>query len=180
MKSLVQYINESKSTKHIIWSSDIDEKDWKAEYEEACEDGEVDPEKTSLYDWAYELNQDYLGDEKQNLNVDCNTIIAVGNLGRWNGRGTSVHKVGDNVSDIFKVAERSSSYMDYEWYAENGEVVGCMKHHDGSDYYYFRELKDNVDLEDFEEEITKDNWKEMIDKYTQSLFPRVAKVYGWK
>lgn len=67
-----------KKERHIIWSNyDIDYEDWRGdletEYPELSED-----ERISL---MYEINEDYLDDERANLNVQLfHPILVVGDL----------------------------------------------------------------------------------------------------
>lgn len=73
-----------KEDRHIIWSNyDLDYEDWRddleAEYPELTED-----ERIAL---MYEINGDYLDDERVNLNIQLSQpILVIGDLGLWHGR----------------------------------------------------------------------------------------------
>ena len=73
-----------KEERHIIWTDyGLDYEDWRddleADYPDLSED-----ERISL---MYEINGDYLDDERANLNVQLSQpILVVGDLGLWNGR----------------------------------------------------------------------------------------------
>ncbi len=73
-----------KEERHVIWSNyGLDYEDWRddleAEYPDLSEN-----ERISL---MYEINGDYLDDERANLNVQLSQpILVVGDLGLWNGR----------------------------------------------------------------------------------------------
>ena len=73
-----------KEEKHIIWSNYfLDYDDWKDDLEEQYPDLSED-ERISL---MYEINNDYLGDERMNLNIQLDRpILVIGDLGLWNGR----------------------------------------------------------------------------------------------
>lgn len=64
--------------KHIIWTDYLDYDDWKADleaqYPELSEDERIE--------LMYELNGDYLDDERHNLNIQLSRpILVVGDLG---------------------------------------------------------------------------------------------------
>ncbi|MFR4143219.1 MAG: hypothetical protein ACLT1K_04205 [[Clostridium] leptum] len=79
-----------KEERHVIWSNyGLDYEDWRddleADYPDLSED-----ERISL---MYEINGDYLDDERANLNVQLSQpILVVGDLGLWNGRRMEVYK----------------------------------------------------------------------------------------
>ena len=72
-----------KDGRHIIWSNDIDYDDWREDLEEQYPDL-TEAERMEL---MYELNSDYLDDERSNLDIQLSRpILVVGDLGLWNGR----------------------------------------------------------------------------------------------
>ena len=79
-----------KEERHVIWSNyGLDYEDWRddleADYPDLSED-----ERISL---MYEINGDYLDDERANLNVQLSQpILVVGDLGLWNGRRMGYRK----------------------------------------------------------------------------------------
>ena len=79
-----------KEERHIIWTDyGLDYEDWRddleADYPDLSED-----ERISL---MYEINGDYLDDERANLNVQLSQpILVVGDLGLWNGRRMDIRK----------------------------------------------------------------------------------------
>ncbi len=69
--------------RHIIWTDYLDYDDWKEDLEEQYPELSED-ERISL---MYEINGDYLDDERHNLNIQLNRpILVVGDLGLWHGR----------------------------------------------------------------------------------------------
>lgn len=81
----------------MIWSNiDLDLKDWEGLREEH-------PEYTEeqLTEEMYEVNNDYLSDERYNLKIQCgNDIIVFGNIGRWNGRAHGYKLIeSGNIAD---------------------------------------------------------------------------------
>ena len=72
-----------KDGRHIIWSNDIDYDDWREDLEEQYPD-RTEAERMAL---MYELNGDYLDDERSNLDIQLSRpILVVGDLGLWHGR----------------------------------------------------------------------------------------------
>ena len=72
-----------KDSRHIIWSNDIDYDDWREDLEEQYPDL-TEAERMEL---MYELNGDYLDDERSNLDIQLSRpILVVGDLGLWHGR----------------------------------------------------------------------------------------------
>ena len=71
-----------KDSRHIIWSNDIDYDDWREDLEEQYPDL-TEAERMEL---MYELNGDYLDDERSNLDIQLSRpILVVGDLGLWHG-----------------------------------------------------------------------------------------------
>ena len=161
-----------KTTKKIIWTNDIDIEDWRDDIEANYPDEELT--ESELWNIANETNEGYLDDEKANLNKELgNNLVIIANLGLWFGR-RSAWKVlkGTNLNDIFEGTE--GDYI--TWYVEDGEVKCDDIHHDGTNHYTYRVLKDGVDRFEFEEAMYD---CEDIDKYTDKLGKLVGEVYGW-
>lgn len=164
--------------KHLIWSNyDLDYDDWKddleAEYPEKTDD-----ERMTL---MYEINGDYLDDERINLNVQLSRpILVIADLGLWNGRHMGYKEVpSGNISDCLY------SDTDYStWFVDRlGDMRCDAIHHDGTNHYLYRAYKDGVSDEQI------DNLKEKlymgtatrtdITRITRRLGDEIGKVYGW-
>lgn len=142
--------------KHIIWSNiDLEAQldDWKSEYLDYC---------------------------KCKANLDKATdgrILVIAELGLWNGK-RSAYKIlaRNNVNAIFGCVqgEKAEFYFD-------GHNVKCIdKHHDGTNYYEFREIREDKDISRLTDAIYGGkHTREMINRYTKSLAPYVKEVYGW-
>ena len=159
--------------KHIIWTWNVDFADWeddlRAEYPDEPEDW--------LYGRMYEINADYLDDERINLNIPLrNKIICIASLGLWNGRHVGYRILDNNVNECFRYFEDRPT-----WYVENGDLCCEDIHHDGTNYYRYREVKDGVDLEEFLDKLYEGSaTEEDVEHYTKPLGDRVANVYGWE
>lgn len=172
--------------KQIIWTSDYENIEAIAKEEMAYYNEELGEEMTEdeAIDRAYELNNDYLDDERANLNVEVDGyIIAMAfrssmRYGVWGGHGNKGYKLcGSNVSDI--LTTRSD---DAEWYGDGNNIRGEFADHDGNDSVIYRVAKSEYDAERIATKIYNGDisTEEQFRKATKSLYPYVAKVYGWK
>ena len=129
----------------------------------------------------YEINSEYLGDERMNLNVQLlQPILVVADIGRWDGRydGYAEIKTG-NIKDCLY------SEMDMcEWYVDKyGDLRADAVHHDGTNHYLYRAFKDGVS------DTQKENLQYKIycgkatradiTRVTKRLGDEIAKVYGF-
>lgn len=165
----------------IIWS---DTYFWSNEEVEESE--EFIKESCEIYD-EYDVymelqyqNGDCLDDERKNLNINLeNEIIIFGDLGLWDGR---VH--GYKVIKSGNIADCLYSECDYaKWYCDKYNFKFKGVHHDGCNYYTYRVLRKDVteeQKENFYEAIIEGRCNDrMIRRYTKSIRPYIAEVYGW-
>ena len=162
--------------KHTIWSSDVgDLKDW----QDFLDEYYPDADEYKQYQAVQELNNDYLDDERLNLNIPCR-VLAIAELGFWNGVRTGF-KFYDNISEILY-----TDCPEVEWYVENDEVKAVMHHHDGTNYVTYYLVDDTMDdYDDFEDEVYANYGavdQELLEKYcdAKALADKVKAVYGWK
>lgn len=166
--------------RHVIWSNiDLDLDDWrddlKAEYPGLTED--------EMYRLMNEINDDYLDDERINLNIQLSEpIIAIGDLGLWNGRRSGYRMIeSGNIRDCL-YSDRDIDYA--EWYVDKyGDFRADMIHHDGTNYILYRVFKDGTT------DWQKENLKEKIyngmaaradiTRVTRRLGDEIAKVRGF-
>lgn len=164
--------------KQIIWSSEylFDDKareDYKNSQRDLLDD---DDYEVSDADCA-EVIDNYLSDERMNLDKRIDgVVIAFADLGLWNGRRQGYKILGHNGNGIFNVSED-----DNEWYGDGFNIRGRLSHHDGTHYVLYRVVKDMEEAERIGEMIYNREIDEAgFRKKTRSLYPYVAKVYGWK
>ena len=168
--------------KHVIWQDiDIDIDDWKDFLEEEY------PEVTDEYEQynlCYEMNAEYLKDEKANLCKDMNEpIVVIANFGLWDGKheAWAIFNEKQNLADVLDAEILGMNCdMQREYYVHNGDVRAKVYHHDGGNYYTFRKLRSG--LTDGEKEKINDHevdYSELM-RMTESLAPEVCKVYGWE
>lgn len=178
------------AAKHlVIWSDrDLDLKDWKdGLLEEAELNGEtLDPDdEDTLTERMYELNAEYLGDERMNLgNIQYDQpIIAFAILGLWYGHPSKAKIIEDGkVSSCLRKFCRSESSM--EFYVDgNGNFRANEAHHDGVNTYLFRVLKEGISegrLDTLRDKIYAGEATEKdVFAITKPIGPDIAKVYGW-
>lgn len=160
-----------------------DEGFWEdVKYSKGMDDEEFEEEFDDDRKWEYMYTElDFCLDaEKANLNRNVkNTIIAIGDLGLWDGRASGYKVIGNRVSDCLVRDEDRC-----EWWCDAHDFRAKMAHHDGTNYILYRRRKDGIS------DYQWDNFlymiyegkatREHISKYTTSLLPYIAKVYGWK
>ena len=164
--------------RHIIWSDyDLDYEDWKDDLEADYPDLS-EQERMML---MYEINGDYLEDERMNLDVQLSQpILVIGDLGLWNGR-----RMGYKEIHSGKISDCLYADTDYStWYVDKlGDLRCDAIHHDGTNHYLYRTYKDGVRQSQI------DNLKEKlyygtatradITRITRRLGDEIAKVYGF-
>lgn len=162
--------------KHIIWTSRIDIEDWKDFFEEEEVGLMKLIDEDERYRKAHEMNSDYLDDARINLDIELpGTILAIADMGLWNGRLPGYKGIGNNLRGIFY-----NNYDDMEFYCDAYNLKSTGWHHDGTNYIEYRLIPDGVDADKLKQAIYDGtHTREMIRRYTRSLRPYVAKVYGW-
>ena len=164
---------------HIIWSNvRINLEDWADFLQEEYPDV-TDPDKQ--YELCCDMNDEYLDDERMNLNVTLpHEIICIADMGLWNGRHMGYHMIeSGNIADCLYDPE-----CDYcTWYVDRyNDLCFSGAHHDGTNHYLYRELRDLSDqqMENFLEKLhTGRLTRRDIRRYTTSVGIHVNKVYGW-
>lgn len=171
--------------KHIIWSNlDLNVDDWRDGYKEFLEINGMDEESAddeyAIADWMYETNAEYLNDEKDNLNKHINgRILVIADLGFWNGRRDGYKILDNNVNEIFNINSRGFEFA--EFYSDGYNIKGKEIHHDGTNHYIFRVIREDRNIDNLlnaiydGEQITNSK----LNYYTKSLHKDVAEIYGW-
>lgn len=166
-------------TDHVIWSNfNLDYDDWKDDLEENYPDL-TEQDRMML---MYEINGDYLDDERINLDIQLSRpILVIADLGRWNGRFDGYKEIeSGNIKDcLYSDTDYSTWYVD-----KRGDLRCTAIHHDGTNYYLYRTYKDGVS----DEQIENLKWKIYngqvtrtdITRITRRLGDEIGKVYGWE
>lgn len=167
--------------KRIIWSNmNINPDDWKEIYKEIAEENGWDEDtddENNLWNYIYEELDHYIDDERMNLDVTTDgRILVVADLGLWYGRRQGYRILDRNIKNIL------SADVDYvEWYSDGYNIKATATHHDGTNYYEYRVIREDRNIQNLLDAI--DNGEEITRKklnyYTRSLEPYVRRVYGW-
>lgn len=166
-------------TDHVIWSNfNLDYDDWKDDLEENYPDLSEQDRMMLMY----EINNDYLDDERINLDIQLSRpILVITDLGRWNGRFDGYKEIeSGNIRDcLYSDTDYSTWYVD-----KRGDLRCTAIHHDGTNYYLYRTYKDGVS----DEQIENLKWKIYngqatradITRITRRLGDEIGRVYGWE
>lgn len=172
------------SDRHIIWSNrSLDVDDWREDYKEFLEVNERTTtrmmNRRSMS--GVETNDDYLSDERANLNVQLSQpIIVIGDIGRWNGRVMGYKDIpSGNIRDCLYA---DTDYT--EWYVDRyGDLRADATHHDGTNHYLYRVFKDGVSetqMENLRDKIYHGKaTRADITRLTRRLGNEIAAVYGF-
>ena len=169
------------SDRHFIWSNrSLDVDDWREDYKAFLEANKLDDEQ-GLYEWMVETNDDYLSDERVNLNVQLSRpIIVIGDIGRRNGRAKGYKDIpSGNIRDCLYA---DTDYT--EWYVDKyGDLRADATHHDGTNHYLYRVFKDGVSetqMENLREKIYHGKaTRADITRLTRRLGDEIAAIYGF-
>lgn len=160
--------------KHIIYS------DFDYDFEEYAKDCRENYNEEPEWEYYIEYMNDWIKNEKMVLDIETNGILAIADLGLWNGRFIGYKKVGDYISDCLHTS------CDYaEWYVDSYGHFCCNEtHHDGTNHIIYKEWKDGVTEEQKEMVMNKIYFgtctERILRRYTQNLGYKIANVYGWK
>ena len=162
--------------RHIIWSNrNLDLADWKDFIEEEYPDV-TDEDKQ--YELISEMNMEYLRDERCNLSEKIDgRILVIADLGLWDGRKQGYKILGNTISDI--LYDRDGEYL--EWYGDGYNIKATVSHHDGTNFYEYRVIREDRNIENLLDAIYngEEISRKKLNYYTKSLYPYIAKIYGW-
>ena len=165
-----------KEDKHTIWNSfgEYSEED----YGEWLDGNGLTQDDISFEEWKCRETKYWADDEKENLNQPCNRVIAIADLGLWNGRHSGYRLLGTNVGSIFNVG---GDYYDEDFYCDGKDCRADLYHHDGTNHILFREIRDGVNIAPLCRMLYngEDVDRRTLNRFTKSLRPRIASIYGW-
>lgn len=178
-------MNSTRTDRHIIWSDiSLNPDDWRDDYKDYLEINELDDDpndENELYKWMVETNEEYLADERTNLNIQLSQpIIVIGDIGRWNGR-----VMGYKMIDSGNIKDCLYSDTDFtEWYVDRyGDLRADAVHHDGTNHYLYRVFKNGITPEQAERLQDKiymgKATRADITRVTRRLGDEIAAVYGF-
>lgn len=168
------------ATKHIIWSNceDISDADRENIRQNLIENGVTNiTDDLILAEYNENITQWY-EDEKLNLNKPLRgRVLCIADLGLWNGRKSGYRVMGANLNEVLKTFQG-----DYcEVYSDGRNICAKDTHHDGTNRYTFREIREEKNIDYLLEKIYAGTATSRdISAYTRSLAPYAASIYGWK
>ena len=133
-----------------------------------------------LYDECDFINQSWLSAiEAELCRCDRGELVAIANLGRWNGR-YSGYKILKRLSDVLR-----TSCDDEELYIDsNGDLRKRESDHDGNNsilYRYWKEGLSDEQKENFLNKIYNGNYSQKdITRYTRKAGAEIAEDFGYK
>lgn len=165
--------------KKCIWGNmNLNIDDWRDGYAEYCEINGITPgDDYDIYNWMEDTNALYLDDERVNLNKRINgDIIAIADVGRWNGRFSGYIILDNNINSIFNIQDDLT-----EFYGDGRDIRATGVHHDGRNYYLFRAARPGRDIDKLLTAIYNGEYisPQKLNYYTRSIYDDVAAVYGW-
>ena len=180
-------LNMTKKTtieEHIIYQSDFfnstdTDEGMKEGYKEFLEINDMDKSEYDYDEYLNDQDSQWLYDEQMNLDKPLdNNIIAIADLGLWNGRRTGYKELGRNLSDVLDNFD-----CDYiKIYFDGKDIRSTGVHHDGRNQYIFRELRTDRDSERFMELLYDGkidiNNRKQLGAWTKPL-DQVKAIYGW-
>ena len=164
---------------HTIWTNvNLDYEDWRGELEHYYPLLSEDERKEKMY----EFNDDYLNDERINLNhILDDPIIVIADLGLWNGRRVGYKEIASgNISDcLYSNTEYADWYVD-----DDGEFRCDAMHHDGTNHYVYRTYRSDAP-EHLRERLKEKLYdgtatEEDIDRVTRKIGIDIANIYGFE
>lgn len=168
--------------KRIIWSNiDLNPEDWRKDYEEVARENEWDEDTSdpdNLWQYMIATHNTYLDDERYNLNKYLDgRILIIADLGLWNGRKQGYKIIDGNISNI--LYDNDADFI--EWYADQYNIRATAHHHDGTNYYLYREIREDRNIQILLDDIYngREISRSKLNYYTRSIRPYVAEIYGW-
>lgn len=144
------------------------------------EDTTVTPEE--VYERMRMQNEDDLDNLQWELKRKqaAGQIIAIVDMGLWNGRKNGYKLLERNVEDIIDLI---ADYDNYEIYRDtDGNVKMTLSHHDGTHYVLFREFKPHItdsQMNDFISTLLRGELNNyIIGRYTKSINEYVQGITG--
>lgn len=180
--------NKIFGVKRTIWNSDSfylqDEATQKQYKQDIMEQYDIEAEdltEEKLAQYWYDDNDYNLDCERANLNINIDgCIIALAHrsshYGAICGNGREATKiVGYNIADILE-----TSADDADFWAEDYNIESRLSDHDGSWYVTYRVCKSMEEAERLQDlAYTGKIDNATIMERTKSLYPYIAKIYGW-
>lgn len=145
---------------------------------------ESEPTDEELYNFIYELEMINLEDLKNELyHYLSDDIIVFADLGLWRGRVKGYKELSNQLNEILTIFNGDMCSLGLD----NYNLVAKNIHHDGTNYYLFRQWKPEVSEETrekfldevYEDKMTEYEFKRKLTRYTKSLKDIVKTLTGF-
>lgn len=133
-----------------------------------------------VYEHMYFLQEMDFDAERSNLNKELDgKILCIADVGTWRGRRTGYKMLGSNLNEVIYSQVSGDSTLEVSYDGNN--VIATEHHHDGTNYYTFREVREETNYENLLDKIynQEEVSRSMLNKYTKSLRQHVKQIYGW-
>lgn len=132
-----------------------------------------------IYEACYFMNKTWFDEEKSELkHVSEGEIIAIADLGRWNGRCSGYKELKSLEDVLYSSCDYERVYVD-----SNGDLRKEESHHDGSNSILYRYWKEDLTEEKKENFLNKIyNGKATgkdVTRYTRKAGIGIANAFGW-
>lgn len=132
-----------------------------------------------IYDECYFMNETWFDEAKWELkHVSEGEVIAIANLGRWNGRCSGYKELNSLEDVIYSSCDYERLYVD-----SNGDMRKDESHHDGNNSILYRYWKEGITEQQRENFLNKIYNGEVtskdITRYTRKAGIGIANAFGW-
>lgn len=172
--------------KHAVWMSYgmLSIKDLEAEEQAAKEFlseeyPEIEQTQEAITDEIYDNIDRWYDNERCNLNKELEgSILAIANMGLWNGRRTGYKILSNNLKEVLT---SSIGCDEKEVYFDGFNVKAEGYHHDGSNYVEFRVIRPGKNIDKLLDKIYNNEpiTRSQLNYYTRSLRKEVKAIYGF-
>ena len=166
----------------IIWESNptLTQEDIDRIKKQMQEFGKENPTDIDAENYIMEDNEEAFIDVSDVLDVSVSgKIVVIADIKNWKGTYQSYLVMSDNLKDVLVRHVHGDSEICV--YTDGKEIRADEVYHDGVNHYLFRMFKSHQKEEKFLDEIPygyEIDSKE-LNRYTASLHPRVAELFGW-
>lgn len=172
--------------KRIIWDSqpELSKEDIssiRADMKEMAVDNaeELTDDEVETY-FLNNINPDYFDCERDNLDLTLpGKVIAIADIGRWNGRRSGYRIMENNLNEVLLSHVNGASELSV--YGDGYNIQADETHHDGTNHYMYRMIRSDKDATPLLDALYygKEVTSSLLNRYTRSLYPYVAQIYGW-
>lgn len=132
-----------------------------------------------IYEECYFMNETWYDVEKAELKrVSEGEVLAIADLGRWNGRCSGFKELGSLEEVLYSSCDYERVYVD-----SNGDLRKDESHHDGDNCILYRYWKEGLTEQQKENFLAKiyhgKCTRKDITRYTRKAGVGIADAFGW-